>query len=75
MEVGNARRWNDIKNAAAGPLWSDLSETENDLIEGYIQYVGHTHIKHFLKVSMDENTAINYLDNEEYTVGQHIFNL
>lgn len=75
--VGNARRYyndRDVNNVG-GPLWADISESETDLIDNYIQYVGHTHIKHYLCVKNDNNSEIHYLDNEEFTTGQHVFEL
>jgi predicted phosphodiesterase len=75
LTVGNARRYDRNEDNVGGPLWADMSESETDLIDNHIQYVGHTHIKHYVCIKNNNNSEIHYLDNAEFTTGQHVFEL
>lgn len=45
-----------------GPLWADISETQNDPLLNYHQIVGHSKVKDIVKIEKDKNTSITYID-------------
>ena len=45
-----------------GIFWADKSETENDYLNGYHQYVGHTKVQVILKNERDADSSISFLD-------------
>ena len=59
--------WNGVVPArggyqiAGGITWADISESQNDALTGYHQVVGHSRVRDFLKVGVDD-TSITYID-------------
>lgn len=51
-----------LRYDVGGPTWADKSETENDLISNFHQFVGHTPVPAIETVYKDLNTSITYLD-------------
>jgi predicted MPP superfamily phosphohydrolase len=56
--IGSARGGYDF---AGGITWADISESEDDALEGYHQVVGHNRVRDFLRLGND-STSITYID-------------
>jgi predicted phosphodiesterase len=57
-----------------GPFWADATETEDDYLTGFHQYVGHTQNKELVTIG-DENSSITYCDVLGFKTEYKIINI